>query len=177
MYQIQEFRQIQEHSDNGLYQKHSDDDTFKQWAKFWIKIMMRKTYLSCIGKPVLNLSARQPCFSAKEIFVSMRGIRVIHVNMKPCLQLGNLFLRKIRHTNVVSILYACNFKGTSVLFMSTIGEIRLWTIATVPQVVVTYPSYSAIWRWLFRVWHYPSIIPLCLFSTCLIRIIVWHWID
>ena len=34
MYQIQEFRQIQEHSDNGLYQKHIDDDTFKQLAKF-----------------------------------------------------------------------------------------------------------------------------------------------
>jgi len=57
----------------------------------------------------------------------MRGIRVIHMNMKPCLQLRNLFLRKIWHSNVVSILYACHFKGTSVLLM--IGEIRLWTMA------------------------------------------------
>lgn len=108
---------------------------------------MTKTYFSCIGKPVLNLTTRQSCLSAKDILISVRGIRVIHVNMKPGLQLRNLFLRKIWHTNVVSILYACNFKGTSVLLMRVIGEIRLWTNATTESHAVdsSHTATGTIW--------------------------------
>jgi len=62
-------------------------DYFSRWFTWmvWSRFLNNddETYLSCICKPILNLSTRKASLSAEEILIPMGGVRIIHVDIEP----------------------------------------------------------------------------------------------
>ena len=61
------------------------------------------TYLASVSKPILNLASRETRFSAENLLVSVRGIRIIHVLVEPDSKLGHLALAEVGHPDVPTI--------------------------------------------------------------------------